>query len=232
MTSMAMAQKLTQAKNAMEDKPYITMAILKDLIAELQADAAGKAAKSAGSGSQFKAVLQFAKDCAKDQTRPALAGAYMIDGLQMICDGFRALIIEKPFDALPRAQPINNLDVRKVFTGTADYMVTLPTLAALKAEKARQKAVFTPECRNDKFHFTVELSAEGLPIMVNGDYLINMIECIGDGCTAYTAKRIGPNGWSLAAIEFTGNGIKGVLLPINAKKKAAPSSQGTAIAQK
>lgn len=197
---------------------------LDKLMEGLRQDIAIKAAKQAGNVSQHRALLTFAKYCQKHMKdiRPVMAGAYILGERQCICDGYRAVIKDDPEAGLPLAEDGEPFNLDKIFPdSTYGYSrIIIPRLDDLKAENAVGKA----ENKNDKGYYhktTLRAIGEAAPVCVNTDYLINMIECIGDGVEIVTEIKPSLNGWSLNPLIFTGDGIKGILLPIRPAEKAS-----------
>lgn len=180
------------------------------MIQSLKEEIALSAARSAGRASRFKAALKFSKQCFNmhKDTRPGFAGAYIDEkGRQCICDGYRAVMYEKPFDELVEAD--KNATHMNLETAFDNYdfrrPVELPTLAELKTKKKLDKA-------DGKVRSLTVLNDT---VCYNTDFLIQIVEMV-EPTEAYFS-----GGDRLPALVVMGEGARGLVLPVNKPKEEA-----------
>ena len=186
-----------------DDPDYLAM------VQSLKEEVALSAARSAGRASRFKAALKFSKQCFNmhKDTRPGFAGAYIDEkGRQCICDGYTAVMYEKPFAELVEAdKDCAHMNLDKSFDYDSRRPVDLPTLAELKTKKKLDKA------EGKKRSLTVI----GGHVCYNTDFLIQLVEMV-EPTEAYFS-----GGDRLPALVAIGDGAKGIVLPVNKPKEEA-----------
>ena len=195
---------------------------LASLTLTLQDDIARDEARKSGRGSAQAAAKRIIKNAVAVQPREYLHGAWMENGKQCLCDGYRGVILDSEIPGLPQAKTDSGrmaLDhIMAPSRKNGGTKLTLPTVGELKAaikvhdaeERARKKKA------KDRKPLTWDFG-EGLPA-VNGNYLLDMLELL-PGCTA-TASHSKP---ILSAIYFHAEGVgEGILQPI--RKQPAKES--------
>lgn len=201
---LANAALLHLRNNATEDAADILRALKEDAETEIRK----AAARSAGKLDRFKACGRVLKVAMSDQ-RPALRGAWIADGLQYICDGYRLAGLRDPLDlpAIPEGvAPIDAARILDPAKHNAGAVLDLPDVAELRAhiktEKARLKAA------GDKHGAPAWDFGDDLP-RVNALYLLDMLEIFPDAraiCSKHRPK--------LDPIYFDSADGCGILLPV------------------
>lgn len=194
---------------------------LASLTVTLREDIAREEARKSGRGSAQAAAKRIIKNAIAVQPREYLHGAWMENGKQCLCDGYRGVILDSPIPGLPQAKTDTgrmDLDHILSFSRKNDSAkLTLPTVGELKAaikvhdaeERARKAKA------KDRTTLTWDFG-DGLP-GVQANYLLDMLELL-PGCTA-TAASVNP---VLSAIYFQAEGVgEGILMPI--RKRPAKS---------
>ena len=182
--------------------------LVADIIATVEWDISHDSAKKSGNLSRLKAAERVIKS-AKKQERPALHGAWIADGMQYICDAYRAARFPEPLDLPKIPENIPPIDAARFFAAAdqnAGARLNLPDVHTLKAyiktEKAARKAA--GDKRPPVWDF-----GENLPA-VNAEFLLDFIELFPDATA--TANKYNP---LLGMIYFsTPDGAEGVLLPV------------------
>ena len=205
--------------NGFHDIPGLT-GKLAALTLDLRDDIAREEARKSGRGSAQAAAKRIIKNAIAVQPREYLHGAWMENGKQCLCDGYRGVILDSPIPGLPQAKTdISAMSQDRILSPSrANHgaALSLPTVGELKAaikvhdaeERARKRA-------RDRKPLTWDFG-EGLPA-VNGEYLLDLLELL-PGCTA-TASHANP---ILSAIYFQAEGVgEGILVPV--RKRPAKS---------
>ena len=150
-------------------------------------------------GTVYSAMKRIIKSAERTlQTR--LHGAWIgEDGMQYVCDGYRAVRRNKPVEGLPEAV---GMDVREAFWDGGDAtlnvkMLDLPTIGELRMCIAEQKGM------SRKFYDF----GDGLP-RVNAEYLRDAIEALPNSVAMFNADS--PNN----AILFRSDDGDALLLPV------------------
>ncbi len=193
---------------------------LASLTLTLRYDIARDEARKSGRSSAQTAAKRIIKNAiARDEAREYLHGAWMENGKQCLCDGYRGVILDSPIPGLPQAKTdLSAMSLDRILSPSrANHGATLslPTVGELKAaikvhdaeERARKAKT------KDRKPLTWDFG-EGLPA-VNGNYLLDMLELL-PGCTATSAS----NNPTLSAIYFHAEGVgEGILLPVRKQPK-------------
>lgn len=195
---------------------------LASLTLTLRDDIADDEARKSGRGSAQAAAKRIIKNAIAVQPREYLHGAWMENGKQCLCDGYRGVILDSPIPGLPQAKTdLSAMSLDRILSPSrANHgaALSLPTIGELKAaikvhdveERVRRAKA------KDRKPLTWDFG-EGLPA-VNGNYLLDMLGLL-PGCTA-TASHASP---LLGAIYFQAEGVgEGILLPI--RKRPAEES--------
>lgn len=155
---------------------------LVNLCANLRADMASAGNKTAGKGNLEKAMLSII-DAAD---RPGLRGAFMQDGKQCVCDGYRAIRLNDAIN-LPKPEFRTEIELGKVFEhNEAEYSpLALPTIGELKTHikitKAENKARFGRHGASKGVTYDF---GEGKPL-VNAAYLLDILTAFPDATATY-----------------------------------------------
>lgn len=205
MTAAAGHLKNGSNGNAVE----IIEALKQEAAAEIRRDEA----KRSGTASRQKAAERIIKSAKSVQPfRPCMHGAWIDNGKQYICDGFRVVRFNEPLPLESIPEGVEPLNASRIIAPGMNTGATLdlPELGELRAhiktEKARIKA--------EKLRGIVPLwdFGDGLPA-VDAQYLADMLEAL-PGCTATVAKDYP----ELRIVYFESENGDGGLLPV---KKAA-----------
>lgn len=193
------------------------------LTLDLRDDIARDEARKSGRGSAQTAAKRIIENAIAYQPREYLHGAWMENGKQCLCDGYRGVILDSPIPGLPQAKTdLSAMSLDRILSPSrANHGATLslPTIGELKAaikvhdaeERVRRAKA------KDRKPLTWDFG-EGLPA-VNGNYLLDMLELL-PGCTA-TASHASP---LLGAIYFQAEGVgEGILLPVRKQPKKSDS---------
>lgn len=184
---------------------------LADLALDLREQMNREAAKSAGRGNARTAMLRIIKNAS--ELRPTMRGAWMDDGRQVVCDGYRVIRLNTPLDLPEPEQKMPNgeppVNVKDCYPRNTECdPLPLPSIgelkAYIKAQKAEQKArgIRASERR------AVWDFGEGLP-MVNAEYLLDAMEAL-PGCKLYaSAERP-----MVSPITVAAESGDGLILPI------------------
>ena len=199
--------------NGFRDIPGIA-GKLASLTLTLRDDIANEEARKSGRGSAQTAAKRIIKNAIARQPREYLHGAWMENGKQCLCDGYRGVILDSPLPGLPQAKTAPSaMSLGHILSPSrANHGATLslPTVGELKAaikvhdveERARKAKT------KDRKPLTWDFG-EGLPA-VNGNYLLDMLELLP--CCTATASHASP---LLGGIYFQAEGVgEGVLLPV------------------
>lgn len=184
------------------------------LTLDLRDDIAQDEARKSGRGSAQTAAKRIIKNAIACQPREYLHGAWMENGKQCLCDGYRGVILDSPLPGLPQAKTdISAMSLDRILSPSrANHGATLslPTIGELKAAikvhdaEERIRRAKAKDRKPLTWDFGEELPA------VNGNYLLDMLEML-PGCTA-TASHASP---LLGAIYFQAEGVgEGILLPV------------------
>ena len=180
MTNTAILKALAGIKEDISESVFWRAVVsIEEIMEFLKQDIAVKSVKPSEK-TTYKAVLRFAKECAKNDIKPSLAGAFTCPetGYQTVCDGYRLWQTTEPLAALPEAP--KNLDCLKTSRlvsepRASDGVYNLPALADLKTARAKSKAEYTG--KPSRFTHITKL-ASGL--FVNTKYLIECMEMLGE----------------------------------------------------
>jgi hypothetical protein len=144
---------------------------------------------------------------------PALKGAWMEDGRQCTCDGFRAFRLK---DALPLPElspEVRPLELNRLFDPAIhDYAVQLP----LPSVKELKTFIALERAKADKKNAMAYDFGDGLPA-VNACYLLDLLTVLPDA-TAFISSE--PNG-IISPIYAVGSAGDALLLPLCCQSKTA-----------
>ena len=212
MNSEKMLANLLEIKEFGNVSPLVA-GVLDDLILSAKQDIATAEAKKTLGQNRYKAALAFAKYCAKEKYRPTLAGAFpMSGGRQSICDGFRAVIYDTPYDGLPEIEKQyhdNVMNMDNVFPNGKNRLteVELPSLSELKTTFKIAKAAHTGKAR-DFSHISKVVASDGSHRWFNTKYLIEMIECVEPNAAYFMDEK--PS----APMYLEGDGARGIVMAV------------------
>ena len=189
-------------------------ALIVALIRDLERDINAEECRAAGRLSPLKAAQRVLK-AAQDNPREMLHGAWIADGLQCLCDGYRAFRLVDHLPGLPSipggVEPFNVagcIDPARFFSRPLE----LPDVAALKvwvkSEKARRKGEGIKTAGPVCWDF-----GEGLPY-VNAQYLIDALELL-PGCRC----KISASRPELGGLYLESPAGDGLVLPCRRPKK-------------
>ena len=194
---------------------------LASLTLTLRDDIARDEARKSGRGSTQTAAERIIENAISHQPREYLHGAWMENGKQCLCDGYRGVILDSPLPGLPQAKTDPSAmslgHILSPSRANHGARLSLPTIgklkAAIKIHDAEERA--RKEKTEDRKPLTWDFG-EGLPA-VNGNYLLDMLELLP--CCTATASHASP---LLGAIYFQAEGVgDGILLPV--RKRPAKS---------
>ena len=187
-------------------KAGLPVTMLLNILIDLKAEMRRDYAKLNGKADVLKAAKNILKAAQKNGR---IAGAVTVDGVQVIRDNYRLLVLDNPLD-LPSC---DNTDTAKslltnVLHPTASYSqcINTPTAAAVKLHIANAVAD-----GQDKHKVEYDFGPD-LPV-VNAEYLLDFIQAMPDAKISWSGNLV-------SAIRFSGNGVTGLLMPIR-KKRAA-----------
>ena len=192
---------------------------LATLTLDLRDDIARDEARKSGRGSAQTAAKRIIKNAFAYQPREYLHGAWMENGKQCLCDGYRGVILDSPIPGLPQAKTDPSAmslgHILSPSRANHGARLSLPTIgelkAAIKIHDAEERA--RKEKTEDRKPLTWDFG-EGLPA-VNGNYLRDMLELLP--CCTATASHASP---LLGAIYFQAEGVgEGILLPVRKQSK-------------
>lgn len=212
MSNEQMLAKLLEVKEFGNVSP-LASGTLDALIMTVKQDIASAEARKSLGQNKYKAALAFAKYCAKQNLRPTLAGAFPLSGgRQGICDGYRGVVYEQPYDGLPEIEKHfypDVIDMDKILPNEDAKLieVEMPSLAELKTNFKIAKAAYTGKAGYFN-HTTKIVATDGSHRWFNTKYLIEMIECVEPSMVYFMGEL--PS----ALMYFEGNGAKGVVLPV------------------
>lgn len=149
-----------------------------------------------------KAAARFAKSCYNEHkvNRPALAGAFMREGRQCICDGIIFIVYDTPMDGLITAPDgVNIVDPEKFFLGAREgHPVTLPSLDEMREELRYAK-------KEPGFK---ELLVKLGDMYIKADKLILAMQMTGiQSGEARAASKVAP-------LYFAGEGCEAAVMPV------------------
>ena len=153
---------------------------LVNLCAHLRDDMASAANKAVGKGNVEKVMLSVIKS-AEQTGRESLYGAFMQDGKQCVCDGYRAIRLNEPIN-LPEPPQPGGIVMSRIFAkGERDYQpLELPTLGEVKTfnkiKRAELKALYGAKASKHPVNWDF---GEGKPL-VNAAYLADMLTVFPD----------------------------------------------------
>lgn len=163
-------------------------------------------AKNGGQLARFRAMERIIKR-AKQDHRPALWGAWTVDGSQYVCDSFRLVRLSDPLDLPTIPDNVEPIDAARILEPSAKNegaRLELPDPAALRAyiktEKARHKGQRNAPPPSWDF-------GDDLP-RVNAQYLLDMLEIFPESVAICSKSRP-----LLSAIYFQASDGDGILLP-------------------
>lgn len=86
---------------------------IEELMAKAKAEAMGKKAKTQGQGNLYKARLKLSKECFKlyKTARPNIAGAFLYDGKQCVCNMYYLGLYDEVYDGLVEVKSPNTINV-------------------------------------------------------------------------------------------------------------------------
>ncbi len=151
----------------------------------------------ASGGTAYTAMKRIIKSAGRG--RRDLDGSWIdADGRQCVCDGYRAVRLNKPVKGLPDAK---GMDLSGVFAESEDRFeeLPLPTPGELKMCIAEQKGRRVTKV----YDF-----GDGLP-RVNAEYLKDMMDALPEARAFYNTEHP-----LMSAIRFVAEGGDGVLLPV------------------
>lgn len=197
-----------------DNSPENVRDILQALKEDAEKNIRNAAAKSVGRLDRMKAMQRIIKS-AKADNREVLHGAWIANGKQYVCDGFRIVSIYDPLDleTIPdHVQPIDGERIMPKDGNAGGTVLDLPDVGTLRAyiktEKARLKA------EGNKKRGAVYDFGDGLPA-VNAQFLFDMIEIFPDATA--TASKQRP---TLSGIYFNSADGDGILLPVRKEARA------------
>ena len=175
---------------------------LAGLVLDLKEDIIADSCKSAGRGKNLSAAKRIIKSAKSIDNHPELHGAWMADGKQCYCDGYRAvrLVDPLPVENIPEHQ--QPLDIDRIYRGVLQNkgrQLDLPSVGELKAHIKMEKA------KPDRDRV---ICWDFGDVKVNASYLIDMLEILPD-CVAYA----GESKVSISGIYFESAAGDGILLP-------------------
>lgn len=178
---------------------------LANLIIDLKADIRAESAKTSGKANCYKSAMNIIKSA----EREPLQGAWMVDGKQYVCDGYRALRINNAIDlpALPSIhQPPN---MQSIFSESQKHSqrLDLPDIGELKAHIKIQKANKTD--RKQKIYWDCGANKP----LLDAEFLLSILEAFPD-CKAFYGSMVSP-------VYFTSNDGDAILCPVRRKDNAA-----------
>lgn len=185
---------------------------LASLTLDLKDAVAQDAARASGRGSARVAANRIIKNAIRCQTRESLHGAWMENGKQCLCDGYRGVILDSEIPGLPQVkedmEKMSLEGILKPLRAHAGARLSLPTTGELKAairlHRAEEKAKKASKNRRPAtWDFGKDLPT------VNAEYLLDILELL-PGCTA-TVSEIRPIS---STIYFQAEGVgEGCLCP-------------------
>lgn len=182
--------------------------LIADMIATVERDISRENAKKSGSLSRLKAAERVIKS-AKKQPRPALHGAWIADGMQYICDAYRAARFPEPLPLEKIPENIPPIDAARFFSDAsknAGECLNLPDIGTLKAYIKSEKAARKAEKNKTPLAWDF---GENLPD-VDAEFLLDFLEMFPDATAI--ANKTRPL-WGM--IYFSApDGAEGVLLPV------------------
>lgn len=184
-------------------------ACLADFIAEIENEIRNENAKKCGTLDRLKAAQKIIKS-AKTQRRETFWGAWIAsDGLQYICDTYRAARFITPLDLETAPKNTAQCDITWIFADAKKSdgaQLDLPDRATLKAyiktEKAARKAA------KDNSGILWDFG-ENLPAL-DASFLLDMLEIFPDATA--TASSMRPE---CGNVYFTSEAGEGIICPIN-----------------
>jgi hypothetical protein len=211
MNATHVLSNVTEAIQGTSADCYYTLEILRKLAEECKQEIASKETRKVGED-RYKAVLSYAKKCAKEFSgnRSAMAGAFTLsNGKQYITNSYSGLRIEKPFEALPQADITKNepLNLEACFPDSNGEYLPLPNLAELKADYKTAKAQFTGKAK-DFYHLTALKTITGDIAKFDTSLLISMMECSG----AKTHRELRHN---RDFLYMSNDGIDAIICPVS-----------------
>lgn len=89
---------------------------IEELMAKAKAEAMEKKARTQGRGNLYKARLKLSKECFKlyKTERPNIAGAFLYEGKQCVCNGFYLGLYDEVYDGLVEAKSPNTINVNAI----------------------------------------------------------------------------------------------------------------------
>lgn len=181
-------------------KPSLPLMHLANVMVDLQRSIRTQNNKKAGSGSWER----LAKRMEKTTPRETMAGIIINDGVQYLCDGFRAVRLPAPIEYKKAAQ---ELDIKKILDSAAqnEKPLELPSAGELKSHIALEKAKRKAEGGRPSKAPILWSFGEGLP-SVDAEYLLDFCEVMPKAKLAYTHNT--------APIYFKDERTEAVLLPV------------------
>lgn len=188
-----------------DDEIFGIVGILAGLVLDLREDLIADACKSAGRGknlSAAKRIIKTAKDVVPARTN--MHGAWMADGKQCYCDGFRAVRLVDPLPVENIPDYLEPIDLDLIYGDIPQNkgrQLDLPSVGELKAHIKMEKAKPDRD-RDSRIHWDFG------DVMVDASFLIDMLEILPD-CKAYAANyKV-----DIRSIYFESAAGDGLLLP-------------------
>lgn len=179
--------------------------IICELILKLENETKEKAMKKAGKSDLLGAAKNILKYAQKHMPyKPLLHKAYMCNGYQVVCDSFRALIIDESKKLDIDTNTEKQMDVIKTIPDNPARCSKVPDIAILKAEIERFKNLYGKKIM-PVLRFLDENGQ--LATAFNPDFFMDIIKGTG-------AKEFYYNTATSLSL-FKGDGVKGLLCPIN-----------------
>lgn len=193
-----------QADGQKTAKSGLPACILADLMIALKADLQAKTAKSAGKGNQLIAVKRILKNTPKGMSH---CGKYIpYDGKAAFCDGYRLVILNDSFGYEPDGN--NTFNINAIINPCKQYNNEIHVdIADVKMFLKMQKIK-----RSKQLPEPYIIETETIKISFNPQYLIDMIEIIGND------KIMVNSPLSAGYFKNDKTGEYGILLPVQMSK--------------
>lgn len=199
-----MITKIVERGDKWDEKVVSNVSILSNLLIDIKADIVQKECRTRGSSGVLKCAKYILKSAIKNCPEShAFTQTGIIDNIQIICDGFIALCLNKHID-LPIStdteyfEKIYNNSIKPIINQCYDNEITLPAVGELKAHILKLKAAGEKIVWYD--------FGEKLPC-VDANKLLKIIE-IGQDIKIYANEN------SLKPLMFKFNDGTGLLFPI------------------
>lgn len=162
------------SKNPYEIPVFGLVGLMLDLKEQMNRESA----KAAGRADTRNAMLRVIKGVGEYQRR-TMGGAFVQDGKQTVCDGYRAIRLNDAIDLPVPEYPEQAPKMKPIFDGAMQNSdpLDLPDLGELKAHIKAQKAEQTARGIRRSEQKIVWDFGDGKP-MVDASYLADMIEAL------------------------------------------------------